>query len=90
MRLREILKQGQYTPLHLAEQVALIYAGTKGFLDQVPLNKLLMFKEELFTLLAKTASFDFIADLAKEKVLTEDLEKHLVAILEKLQSTYVD
>src|SRR5204862_1376318 len=36
MRLTELLKQQQYAPLSLSEEVVLIYAGTRGYLDQVP------------------------------------------------------
>jgi F-type H+-transporting ATPase subunit alpha len=39
MRLTELLKQPQYQPLSLAEQVALIYAGTRGYLDNVPVDR---------------------------------------------------
>jgi F-type H+-transporting ATPase subunit alpha len=39
LRLTELLKQPQYQPLSLAEQVSLIYAGTKGSLDNVPLDR---------------------------------------------------
>ena len=90
LRVRELLKQGQYVPFRLGEQVALIYAGTKGFLDAVPLKKVAMFKEELISLLKKTDTIDFVTEVAKEKTLTENLEKHLVTTLEKLQASYID
>jgi F-type H+/Na+-transporting ATPase subunit alpha len=39
MRLVEILKQGQYEPLSVAEQVLIVFAGTQGFLDKVPVSR---------------------------------------------------
>ena len=39
-RLVEILKQGQHVPMPMADQVAIIYAGTQGYLDKVPVNQL--------------------------------------------------
>ncbi len=89
LRLRELLKQGQYTPYPLGTQVALIYAGTKGFMDHVPIDKIHQFEEKLITVLAKKDEKDFFGDIAKEKVLTEDLENHLVSILKKLKGVYV-
>src|SRR5204862_4453606 len=38
-RMVEILKQGQFKPLHIADQVMIIYAGTRGFLDKIPRNQ---------------------------------------------------
>lgn len=45
-RLVEILKQGQYQPMVVAEQVAIIYAGIKGFCDSVPLNQMQEFEKK--------------------------------------------
>jgi F-type H+-transporting ATPase subunit alpha len=46
-RLVELLKQGQYKPMPVADQVLSIYAGTNGFLDDVPVNKVRQFEEDL-------------------------------------------
>ena len=45
----EILKQGQYSPVSVEKQVAIIYAGTKGLLRSVPVNKVRQFEEEFLT-----------------------------------------
>jgi F-type H+-transporting ATPase subunit alpha len=47
-RLQEILKQPQYQPLSLDKQVAIIYAGTRGLLDEVPVEKMLEFEQGLY------------------------------------------
>ena len=46
-RLTELLKQPQYSPLSVEEQVAVIYAGTRGYLDKVPTNQVGRFEREL-------------------------------------------
>jgi F-type H+-transporting ATPase subunit alpha len=45
-RLVEVLKQGQYVPMDVAEQVAIIYAGTEGLLDKVPVTDVKNFEEK--------------------------------------------
>jgi F-type H+/Na+-transporting ATPase subunit alpha len=46
-RLVELLKQGQYKPMPVADQVLSIYAGTNGYLDDVPVNKVRQFEDDL-------------------------------------------
>jgi len=46
-RMVELLKQGQYRPMPVADQVLAIYAGVNGFLDDVPVNKIRQFEDEL-------------------------------------------
>jgi F-type H+-transporting ATPase subunit alpha len=47
VRMVELLKQGQYKPMAVADQVLSIYAGVSGFLDDVPVNKVRRFEEDL-------------------------------------------
>ncbi|HEX9742094.1 MAG TPA: F0F1 ATP synthase subunit alpha, partial [Nitrospiraceae bacterium] len=47
VRMVELLKQGQYKPMPVADQVISIYAGTQGFLDDVPVDKVRQFEEDL-------------------------------------------
>ena len=46
-RMVELLKQGQYKPMAVADQVLTIYAGVNGFVDDVPVNKIRQFEEDL-------------------------------------------
>src|SRR6185437_3001278 len=50
-RLTELLKQPQFSPLKMEEQVAVIWAGTNGYLDALPLNKVRAFEDGLLSLL---------------------------------------
>ena len=85
-RLREILKQPQFSPLNLAEQVAVVYAGVKGLIDEVPVESVTQFCRELREYL-KTNKADFITKVMAEKVLSEDTEATLKEAIAEVKST---
>ena len=69
----EILKQPQYTPMPVEDQVAIIFCGTKGLLQKVPVDKVRDFESEyLFFLRQNHASV--LENLKKGKLLDEDME----------------
>jgi len=72
-RLRELLKQPQYSPLSVAEQVALVYAGLNGYLDDVPVEKVTSFTGGLREYL-KTSKPKYIELIRNEKKLGEEAE----------------
>jgi F-type H+-transporting ATPase subunit alpha len=75
-RLTQLLKQGQFSPMTVAEQVIMIYAGTKGLLDDLPPEKINKFEKVLLTdLYAQKA--DLMASIEKEKNLTPEHETAL-------------
>ncbi|MBW4467949.1 MAG: F0F1 ATP synthase subunit alpha [Pegethrix bostrychoides GSE-TBD4-15B] len=73
-RLREILKQPQYSPLSVPEQVAIIYAGINGYLDEIPVEKITSFAKGLRDYL-KTSKYSEI--VGNQKVLSEEAETSL-------------
>ena len=73
-RLREILKQPQYSPLSVAEQVAVIYAGINGYLDDIAVEKITSFAKGLRDYL-KTNKYSEI--VGNQKVLSEEAETAL-------------
>ncbi len=75
-RLRELLKQPQNAPLPVAEQVAIIYAGTNGHLDDVPINKVTSFTAGLREYL-RTSKPKFAELIGSEKKLTDEAEQIL-------------
>jgi F-type H+-transporting ATPase subunit alpha len=85
-RLREILKQPQFSPLTLAEQVAVVYAGVKGLIDEVPVESVVEFCRELRDYL-KTNKPDFISKVMNEKVLSEDTETTLKDAIQEVKTT---
>lgn len=77
----EILKQPQYSPMPVEEQIAIIFCGTKGLLLKVPVNKVKNFEAE-FLFFMKTNHADVMANLRAGKLLDEDLEKMRKAAIE--------
>jgi F-type H+-transporting ATPase subunit alpha len=85
-RLREILKQAQFSPLNLAEQVAVVYAGVKGLIDEVPVDSVVEFCRELRDYL-KTNKADFITKVMSEKQLSDEAETMLKDAIQEVKST---
>jgi F-type H+-transporting ATPase subunit alpha len=76
LRLTELLKQAQYQPLPLSDQVAIIYAGTRGYLDNVPVNRIKDWQTSF--LRAWNSQFADTANaIADKKELTAELEEGL-------------
>ena len=85
-RLRQILKQPQNSPLSVAEQVAIVYAGLNGYLDDIPVDKVVEFTTGLRQYLA-TSKARYGEIIANDKVLSEEAENLLKeAIAEHKQS----
>tara|TARA_Y100001933_G_scaffold189350_1_gene188431 strand:+ start:139 stop:1656 length:1518 start_codon:yes stop_codon:yes gene_type:complete len=84
-RLRELLKQPQFSPLNLAEQVAVVYAGVKGLIDEVPVEDVTKFAIELREYL-KLNKVDFIEEILKEKKLNDSLESVLKDVISEVKS----
>lgn len=87
-RLRELLKQAQSSPLPLAEQVAIIYAGINGYLDDIPLDKVSPFLKSLREYL-RTAKAQYIEIVASQKVLTDEAEALLKEGITEAKQTFM-
>ena len=72
----ELLKQKQYSPVSVEKQVALIYAGTKGHLDEIPKSKLSEFEEKFYDFLDASCS-DLLSIIKDSGELTEETENNL-------------
>jgi len=89
-RLVEILKQPQYQPLPMEKQVTIIFAGTKGFLDEFPLNVLADYEQELYTYIEANEPSVFAELQEKEEIsdsLDEKIRKTLTAFGETFKAT---
>ena len=86
-RLTELLKQPQYSPLKVEEQVVVIYAGVKGYLDGVEVGKIRAFEEQFLNDIRSTGS-DILDAIRTEKVLSEATETKLKAFLDKFAKTF--
>lgn len=72
-RLTELLKQKQYQPMAVNEMVPLIFAGINGYLDNIPVDKILRWEQDFLSHL-RTNESDFLNKLATEGALSKELE----------------
>ena len=72
-RLTELLKQPQFSPLQMEEQALVIYAGTRGYLDSVPVEAVTRYEKELLAWLHANKS-DLLAKIRSEKKLTDEIQ----------------
>jgi len=79
-RLTEILKQGQYSPLSVSEQVMSIYAGVNGHLDTIPVRDIVRFEEAMLSA-ARDRVGDAMADINKTGNLSESSEEAIKSFL---------
>ena len=82
----EVLKQGQYSPLRVEQQIAIIYLGTKGLLRNVPVNKVREF-EATFLGVMETKHKD-VLDQLRQGQLTDEITKRIEAVGAELAKSY--
>jgi F-type H+/Na+-transporting ATPase subunit alpha len=86
-RLTELLKQPQYSPLTVEEQVVSIYAGTRGYLDAIATADVQRFESELLARM-HSAHADILTAIKTEKALSKDLEAKLKDAIEAFAKTF--
>jgi F-type H+-transporting ATPase subunit alpha len=86
-RLTELLKQPQFSPLKPEEEVAVIFAGGQGYLDDLPVNQVGVFERGLLSAM-RSKNQDILAKIAKEKALSDDLRVQLKAAIEAFKKTF--
>jgi F-type H+-transporting ATPase subunit alpha len=86
-RLTELLKQPQYSPLLMEEQVVVIYAGTRGYLDAIPQKDVTRFEAELLTHV-RGQNADLLAKIRDEAKLTDDIEAEIKSILDAFSKSF--
>ena len=88
-RLVEVLKQPQFTPLTLEKQVAILYAGTKGFLDKYPVTVLSKYEAGLFTFIEDKYPQIF-SGIAEKKEITDEMDKVMTEALNAYDEEFKD
>jgi F-type H+-transporting ATPase subunit alpha len=87
-RLTELLKQAQFSPLKMEEQVCVIYAGVNGFLDPMPVSKVKPFEEALLNNL-RTQNIAVLDDIRTTKDLSDATAAKLKDIVTSVQKTFL-
>ena len=86
-RLVELLKQGQYQPLAVEQQVVIIYAGTNGYVDDLPVAALKRYEQELFSFISSRHP-DVFTDILQKRELDGDLRGKLNKVLGEFKGVF--
>lgn len=85
-RMVEVLKQPPYSPLAIEKQIVLIYAGTRGFLDNIAVDKITKFESDLYAYI-ETKSPEIFEQIRVKKALDSDLEDKIKNLLNEFKAT---
>ena len=86
-RIREILKQPQYQPMGVEYQIMIIYAATKKYLLDIPVEDILTYEKALFELV-DTKYPEIPESIRTEKVISDEIEQKLIAAIEECKKNY--
>ena len=86
-RTVEILKQGQYRPMDVEDQIFILYALTRGYLDDIEINKLQRFEKEYLEFIHSTGT-DMLEELKKTKDISKELEERIISITERFKKSF--
>ena len=84
-RLTEVLKQQQYKPMRIEQQVVVIYAAVKGFLDKIQISEISAYEQ----LILKTIDQEILAKIQKEKTLSPQLDEQLATFLKQVTADFI-
>jgi F-type H+-transporting ATPase subunit alpha len=87
-RLMELLKQPQYQPLPVYQQVVMIYAATRGYMDEIPVAEIDQYSQALVRYV-ETANADVIKPIVETGAWNNDIENALKAAIEDFQASYL-
>jgi F-type H+-transporting ATPase subunit alpha len=86
-RLTEVLKQNQYVPLPVEWQILIIYAGNRGFLDELPVGKIRKYEQGLYEFMAKEHP-DVIRAIAEKKAIDGTLDEAIASALQAFSGRF--
>jgi len=87
-RLVELLKQDQFSPLPFSKQILIIFAGTGGFLDDMPVNQVRDFEKELYKYVDATNSA-LLRTIMEKKILDDGLKAQLTDVIKQAKQQFV-
>src|SRR6202522_79385 len=88
-RLTEVLKQGQYSPLPFSKQILIIFAGTSGVLDDMPVNQVRDFEKDLYKYV-DTTNPGLLNTIMEKKVLDDSLKAEMTRVIKEAKQQFVD
>lgn len=87
-KLTELLKQDQYKPLLMAEQVVVIFAAVKGYLDNIDVENVKKFETELLMFINKKEHISLLRNITKEQEVSESIDKQIRETLDKFLQVF--
>jgi len=87
-RLVELLKQNQFSPLPFSKQILIIFAGTGGFLDDLPVNQVRDFEKELYKYVEATSA-GLLRTIMEKKILDDALKAQLTDVIKQAKQQFV-
>jgi F-type H+-transporting ATPase subunit alpha len=87
-RLVEVLKQKQFSPLPFSKQILIIFAGTNGFLDDLPVDQVRDFEAELYKYV-DTTNPAVLRTIMEKKILDDNLKAEMTKIIKECKETFV-
>ncbi|CAM9817619.1 unnamed protein product [Chrysoparadoxa australica] len=91
VRLYELLKQNQYVPMEVEEQVVILFAGVKGFIDRIEVSQVTQFEKEWLAYIKGNHNADVFQQLIKDNYeLTDALQKHLSDVCDKFTTEFIE
>ncbi len=87
-RLVEVLKQQQYSPLPFSKQILIIFAGTSGALDDLPVEQVRAFEEELYRYV-DTSNPGLLSTIMEKKVLDDDIKREMTKVIQECKEVFV-
>jgi F-type H+-transporting ATPase subunit alpha len=88
VRLVELLKQPQFKPMSLGQEVVVLFAGTRGFIDKYEVDKVLVYEQQLLSFVESKYP-DIMKEIEDKKIISPELEKKMKDMLTEFDSVFV-
>jgi F-type H+-transporting ATPase subunit alpha len=87
MRLVELLKQPQYKPMSAEKEVMSLYSGTRGFLDSIPVEKVLQYEEQMLAFVERKYP-EIFAEIKEKNIIGDSLDQKMSAALTEFAGVF--
>jgi F-type H+/Na+-transporting ATPase subunit alpha len=88
VRLVELLKQPQFKPMSLGQEIVILFAGTRGFIDKYDVEKVRVYEEQLLSFV-ESKHPDIMKEIEDKKVISPELEKKMKEVMTAFDSVFV-
>jgi len=88
VRLVELLKQPQFMPMSLGQEIVVLFAGTRGFIDKYDIDKVRVYEQQLLSFV-ESKHPDILKEIEDKKVISPELEKKMKEVMTAFDSVFV-